>query len=323
MKQQINILIIRLSSIGDIFHTLTVLPDIKKKFPDSNIDWCVDESFAKIVKLSPLINDVLPIPLRKWKKNKLTWFFHLLDYKKKINSKKYDYIIDTQGLIKSAFIAKFLFNGELYGLDKNSAREPLASLFYDYKFLVKQNDIAVVRLRGLIAKIFNIDIDYNQIDLPIIYQDCGIDLSINSILFLHGTSKQSKKWDIDNWKILAEYILENSDNNIYLTYSNSEEEIFTNKFKLLVNNSRIKIVDKMEFSLLADLINKVKLVIGVDTGFTHLANLLGKPTLAIYQDSDPSYVGIFEYNHSSNFGGRKNKVLASEIIDYISVNKLI
>lgn len=323
MKQQINILIVRLSSIGDIFHTLTVLPDIKKKFPNSNIDWNVDESFVKIVKLSPLVNNVLPIPLRRWKKNKLTWLFNLLAYKKSLTNKEYDYIIDTQGLIKSAFIAKFLFDGKLYGLDRNSAREPLASMFYDYKYTVNQNNIAVIRLRGLIAKVFNLDIDYNQIDLPIAYQDCGIDLSTNSILFLHGTSKKSKKWNIDNWKILAEYVLENSDNDIYLTYSNNEEEIFTNTFKSLVNNSRIKIVDKMEFSLLADLINKIKLVIGVDTGFTHLANLLGKPTLAIYQDSDPSYVGIFEYNHSFNFGGKKIKVSADEIINYIQLNRLL
>lgn len=323
MKQQITILIIRLSSIGDIFHTLTVLPDIKKKFPDSNIDWCVDKSFEKIVKLSPLVDNVLSIPLRKWKKNKLTWFFKLLEYKKGLSNKKYDYIIDTQGLIKSAFITKFLFNGKLYGLDRKSAREPLSSLFYDYKYNVNQNNIAVIRLRGLIAKIFNISIDYNQIELPIIFEDCGIKLSANSILFLHGTSKESKKWNINNWKVLTEYILENSDNDIYLTFSNSEEELFANSLKSLVNDNRVKIVNKMEFALLADLINKVKLIIGVDTGFTHLANLLGKPTLAIYQDSDPSYVGIFEYNSSSNFGGNKVKISASEVINHIESNKLL
>ena len=235
MKQQITILIIRLSSIGDIFHTLTILPDIKKKFPDSSIDWCVDKSFEKIVKLSPLVDNVLSIPLRKWKKNKLTWFLKLLEYKKELSDKKYDYIIDTQGLIKSAFITKFLFNGKLYGLDRKSAREPLSSIFYDYRFNVNQNNIAVIRLRGLIAKIFNINIDYNQIELPIIFEDCGIKLSANSILFLHGTSKESKKWDINNWKVLTEYILENSDNDIYLTFSNSEEELFANSLKSLVD----------------------------------------------------------------------------------------
>jgi len=323
MKQQINILIIRLSSIGDIFHTLTVLADIKKKFPDSNIDWCVDEAFEKIIKLSPLVTNVLSIPLRKWKKNKLTWLFNLFKYKKKLRNINYDYIIDTQGLIKSAFIAKFFFNGKLYGLDRKSAREPLSSMFYDYKYNVNQNNIAVIRLRGLIAKIFNLNIDYNQIELPIIFEDCGIKLSVNSILFLHGTSKESKKWDINNWKVLTEYILENSDNDIYLTFSNSEEELFANSLKSLVNDNHVKIINKMEFALLADLINKVKLVIGVDTGFTHLANLLEKPTLAIYQDSNPSFVGIFEYNNSSNFGGNKVKVSANEIINYIQSNKLL
>ena len=118
----LKILIIRLSSIGDIFHTFTLLPDIKQKYPNAEIDWLVDESFKGIAELSPLINKVISIPLRKWKKNKLSWLYNLIKFRNSINHEQYDYIIDTQGLIKSAFLAKFLFKGKIYGLDRKSAR---------------------------------------------------------------------------------------------------------------------------------------------------------------------------------------------------------
>ena len=80
----LKILIIRLSSIGDIFHTFTLLPDIKQKYPDAEIDWLVDENFKGIAEVSPLINKVISIPLRKWKKNKLSWVFKLIKFKKYI-----------------------------------------------------------------------------------------------------------------------------------------------------------------------------------------------------------------------------------------------
>jgi len=318
----VTFLIIRLSSIGDIFHTLTILPEIKYKFPDSKIEWLVDKNFENIALLSPLIDEVISIPLRSWKKNKLTWVFKLLKYKSGLSQKKYDYIIDTQGLIKSALIARYLFNGKIYGLDRKSAREPLASLFYDYKFNVSQKNIAVIRFKELIGKILEIKADKYKINLPILFKDCNVNDS-KIVLFLHGTSKTSKKWDISNWLTLAKWIIKDSEANIYLTYSNDEEFEFTEEFKSRLSNDRVIIINKLEFNMLADLINKSCLIIGVDTGFTHLANLLNKPTLAIYLDSDPGYVGIIESQIAHNFGGLKQNVTPLQLIEYIKEYNLL
>ncbi len=318
-----KILIIRLSSIGDIFHTFTVLPDIKKALPNCQIDWLVDESFKSVAQLSPLIDNVISIPLRKWKKNKFTWILNLIKFKNTLSKTKYDYIIDTQGLIKSAFLAKLLFNGKIYGLDKSSAREPIASLFYNYSFKVCQDNVAVIRLRGLIAKIFKLEHDLSDFSFEVLRQNLDINSKYGYILFLHGTSKDNKKWPLEDWITLSNWILTNTKYDIILTYSNTAEFEFANKLKATINDPRVKIIDKLDFLKLTDLIANAKLIIGVDTGFTHMANLLKKPTLAIYLHSKPGYVGMLESHIAHNFGGYKKQVKPAELIEFINHNNLV
>ncbi|MDD3265580.1 MAG: lipopolysaccharide heptosyltransferase I [Burkholderiales bacterium] len=312
-----RILIIRLSSIGDIFHTFTVLPDIKKTNPNVTIDWLVDENFTGVANLSPLIDNVIPIPLRKWKKNKFTWFNKLANFKKTLSNTKYDYIIDTQGLIKSAMLSKYLFDGYVFGLDRKSAREPIASLFYDFTYNVNQNNIAVPRLRGLIAKIFNLKHDLRKIDFQYKSEDCGINFVNGYILFLHGTSKENKKWSLENWTELSNWVINNSNKQIVITYSNQAEYEFAISLISNLNSERITLIEKLSFTKLADLIVKSDVVIGVDTGFTHFANLTHTPTIAIYLASDPGYVGILESDIAKNLGGKGMEVLVSDVINTI------
>ncbi len=309
-----NILIIRLSSIGDIFHTFTLLPDIKNKFPNAEIDWLVDDSFTNVAKLSPLIDNVISIPLRKWKKNKFTWLINLWKFKKQLKPKQYDYIIDTQGLIKSAILTKFLFDGLVYGLDYKSARESLASFFYDFTYNVNQNNIAVPRLRGLVAKIFNLEHDLRKVDFQYKSEDCGINFANGYVLFLHGTSKDDKKWSLENWTELSNWLITNTNQQIVLTYSNKSEYDFAINLINTVNSERITLVDKLSFVKLADLIVRANLVVGVDTGFTHFANLTGRPLIAIYLASNPSYVGVLESDIAKNIGGKGLQVSVDEVI---------
>lgn len=319
----LKILIIRLSSIGDIFHTFTLLPDIKQKYPDAKIDWLVDESFKEVAELSPLIDNVITISLRRWKKNKLSWLYNLFKFKQTLHSDKYDYIIDTQGLIKSAFLAKLLFNGKIYGLDRKSARESLASWFYDYTYNVSQKDVAVIRLRGLIAKILKIESNLGSINFKVKNIDCNISYPEGYLLYLHGTSKENKKWPLAAWSEFSKWIIQNTQLKILLTYSNQSELEFAQKFAEQMMNDRVIIIDQLNFLQLVDLVQNAKLVVGVDTGFTHLANLLNKPTLAIYLHSDPSYVGMVESKIAHNFGGYKSQVDPNILIDYIKTNNLL
>lgn len=312
-----KILIIRLSAIGDIFHTLTILPDIRKVFKDVQIDWLVDESFVEVTKLSPLIENVIPIPLKKWKKSKLSYLPNLIKYKKSLPKVNYDYIIDTQSLIKTALLSKFLFNGEIYGLDRKSAREPLASLFYDYKYNVNQDNVAVIRLRGLIAKIFNLNHNLRKFSFDVKTKPYLPNFDSKYVLFLHGTSKENKKWAIDNWVELSQWIISNTDKQIVVTHSNDSEYQFTKDLKDKLNSSRLTIIDKLKFAEFADVVKHASLVVGVDTGFTHLANLLHIPTIAIYQASDPNYVGMLESAIAKNLGNKESKITSYQAISCI------
>lgn len=318
----VKVLVIRLSAIGDIFHTFTILPDIKNALPDCQIDWLVDESFVEVVKLSPLVDKIIAIPLKKWKKHKISWLLNLFNFKKNLKSKQYDYIIDTQGLIKSAVISRFLFTGKFYGLDIKSAREWPASLFYDYKYFVEQNNIAVIRLRGLIKEIFKIK-QLDNLDFKIIAVDNFMANYGNYIMYLHGTSKDNKKWAYNNWLNLTYWIIKNTDYNVVLTYSNDQELAFVTRLADEVNNSRLIVVNKLPFAQLAVIIKSAKLIIGVDTGFTHLANLLNKPLLAIFLATNPNYVGIIENQIAHLFGGLNKTVSPTELIEYITENKLL
>jgi heptosyltransferase-1 len=318
-----KILIIRLSSIGDIFHTMTVLNDIKQYYPSAQIDWLVDQSFVEVAQLSPLINKVIAIPLRAWKKSKLTWFIKLWNFKRNLAKIDYDYIIDSQGLLKSAFLSRFLFQGKVYGLDFKSAREGLASCFYHCRYSVAQNDVAVPRLRGLVQQIFDLEIaNVREFELEIRRENCQINYPDGYIVFLHGTSKQNKKWSLANWHQLSLWLLENTKQQIIITYSNASELGFAQQLINHVANPRIKLIDKLSFIKLSDLIQGADLVIGVDTGFTHLANLTKRPTIAIYLHSRPDYVGMLESEIAYNLGGYNCQVSPELVIECIQKNNL-
>ena len=231
-----NILIIRLSSLGDIIHTFPMISDIKKNFPDAQIDWLVDNSFQDLVAINPNIHEVINIPLRSWSKHKLSFIHNFRQWKKEIQSKfvnkHYEYIVDSQGLFKSAFLTK-LFNGRVYGFGKNSIREKIATIFYNHKIEIGKNHLALQKNRLLAAKIFNYRIDQTHVDFGLSGDtasndgDMGqnsssldaIKLSLDSgkkrVLFFHATSKDSKKYPIKDWVTLAEYLINKQKLNIF------------------------------------------------------------------------------------------------------------
>jgi heptosyltransferase-1 len=160
-----KILIIRLSSLGDIIHVYPMIYDIKQHIKNCQIDWLVDNSFYELVKCNYMIDNVIAIPLRSWKKNKLSIISEFKVWKKNLPIEQYDYIIDVQGLIKSAFLTKF-FNGPTYGYGFSTAKEKLACLFYQNKINIKNNFI-VTKHRLLAAQIFGYNIDVNKVNFGI------------------------------------------------------------------------------------------------------------------------------------------------------------
>jgi heptosyltransferase-1 len=205
-----RILLVKTSSLGDVIHNLPVVSDLRLIFPEAQIDWCVEEGFADLPRLHPAVGQVIPVAIRRWRRHlgSLATWREIGDFRRRIAATRYDFVLDTQGLLKSALIARQA-QGRRLGYAAEVAREPLAARFYDATFVIPRNVHAVQRNRWLAAAAF----DY-AVDLPL---DYGIVApTIDSrwlagerlVVLLTATSRDDKLWPERYWCALAEALLE-------------------------------------------------------------------------------------------------------------------
>ncbi len=307
-----KILVVRLSSLGDIIHTYPMIYDIKKNLPNTTIDWLVDENFVDLVQLNPLVDNTISIPLRKWKKDKLSLFSNFRKWR--TQTTKYDYIIDAQGLIKSAILAK-CFNGTIYGLGRNSIREKLACLLYNKCFDTGKQLLAITKNRILASMIFGYNINTVSVNFGL----SNLKISDNKItkpyvIFFHATSKESKKYPKNDWAKLATYLINNHNISIILPFGSEQEKIESLAINNLISSNKVYVPENtFDYTKLTEIITNAEFVFGVDTGLIHLANALNKKLIAIYVDTNPEMTGIFESNIAKNIGSKNVIPTVNEI----------
>ena len=148
-----RVLLIKTSSLGDVIHTLPALTDAMNALPGIQFDWVVEEGFAEIPTWHPAVANVIPVAIRRWRKN--LWQTvkngEWRRFKQRLRDTRYDLVIDAQGLLKSAWLTRYV-KAPVAGLDKTSAREPMAARFYDRPYAVARGQHAVERLRQLFAQ---------------------------------------------------------------------------------------------------------------------------------------------------------------------------
>lgn len=285
-----RVLVIKMSSMGDILHTLPALTDAAKKIPNIQFDWVVEQSFAEIPAWHPRVNKVIPIAFRRLRKTPFKSFFgkEWRNFLKELRQTKYDLVIDAQGLLKSAFINMFT-RGKSAGLDYQSAREGFASIGHQKKITVNPNQHAVTRMRELFAKA----LDYS-LDLPL---DYGISatqfLSLNQVkekfvLFFHGTTWQTKLWPVNYWKELA-HLLNQRGLKVFLTFGNEEEK--QRAEEIAKNNDNVTVLSKMSLKEVTQLMAAATAIVSVDTGLGHVAAALSVPTISLYGPTDAKLTG--------------------------------
>src|SRR3990172_10587674 len=147
-----KILIVKISSLGDIVHNLPAVSDVRRQFPHVSIDWVVEEAYAPLVRLHPAVHRAIPVAIRRWRRRlvtPVTWR-EIGQTWRALRSERYDAVVDTQGLVKSALLTA-VASGRRHGFDAASAREPIAARFYDVVHPVARSEHAVVRNRTLMA----------------------------------------------------------------------------------------------------------------------------------------------------------------------------
>lgn len=286
-----RVLLVKMSSLGDVFHTLPALTDAQKAVPALTIDWVVEEAFAEVPTWHPVVRNTIAIGWRDWRRS-----FWLKTTQKQIHVffqrlrlEKYDLIIDAQGLIKSAVVTG-LAKGVRCGLDYNSAKEPLASMACQKRVAVTKGRHAIVRLRDLFAQC----LDYPVPDTPI---DYGIDkqqwyqpdIPKPYVMFLHGSTWNAKLWPEQYWKRLRG-IVNNAGYEVVLTWGNLLEK---QRAEFIASGSEhAHVLERLPLTEITRYLAHADAVVAVDTGLAHIASALNVPTIAVYGATNPDLTGV-------------------------------
>lgn len=287
-----RVLLVKTSSMGDVLHSLPALTDAQQAIPGIQFDWVVEEGFAQIPTWHSAVNQVIPVAIRRWRKN---WFSAPIRaeraaFREKLQATHYDAIIDAQGLLKSAFLVTRLAHGDKHGYDRHSIREPLASFFYDHRYSISKQQHAVERIRQLFAKSLGYTCPTQQGDYAIAQH--FLQPSVNHeppyVVFLHSTTRDDKHWPEENWRKLIALMAE-SGVKIKLPWGAPHEE---QRAKRLANGfDFVEVLPKLTLAEVAQQIANAKAVVSVDTGLSHLTAALDKPNFTLFGPTDPGLIG--------------------------------
>jgi heptosyltransferase I len=296
-----RILLVKTSSLGDVIHNLPVASDIRAAIPDARIDWVVEESLAAIPPLHSAIARVLPVALRRWR----TSFFsaaarkEIRAFLRDLRRETYDAVIDTQGLLKSALVT-WMARGPRHGLDLASAREPLF-LFYDRTYSVPWTLHAVERNRRLAAQALGYSVPatvtYGVAAPAARYSWLPED---PYAVLVHATSAPEKLWPEEHWIELGERLRERGARSV-LTWGSASEQRRAQRIAQRVPGAIV--APALPLADAAAVLGGARMVIGLDTGFTHFAAALDVATVGIYCATDPAATGLYGRDRAVNLGG--------------------
>ncbi|RMG49530.1 MAG: lipopolysaccharide heptosyltransferase I [Gammaproteobacteria bacterium] len=285
-----RVLVVKTSSMGDVVHALPAVTESATHHPGLRFDWVVEPGFADIPALHPRVDRVIPLAFRRLRRHPLAmlqsdeWQQFLRD----VRAREYDAVIDAQGLLKSAFIASRA-RGPLHGMDRRSAREPLASLFYRHRHSVPRGMHAITRQRRLFASVLGHEpgIEFPGYGLDPAGQPQPM-MDEPYLFFLQGTTWPTKEWPDRCWVELIR-IATHAGWRVVLAATGFEARA---RAKMLVSRSgRARVLPDMGLAELAPWLAGAAAYVGVDTGLAHLAAALDTPGVTLYGATEPGLTG--------------------------------
>jgi len=340
--QSPKILLVKLSSLGDVLHNLPIVWDLRKRLPNAQIDWIVEEAYVHL--LEPLqtttnfkgIDRIIPVAFRRWRKNlfSLRAWHEFFVMRKLLQATSYDVLIETQGLLKSALVCALAKKSDsaivagLANATEYSGYEPMARLFYTQAVHVPLKCHAIERSRHVMCSAFDWSLIKRNEELPSFYPQPFVEQlpplpleglkktergnPVPYVVCFHSTARDAKRWPNDHWVEFGKALSSQGYPLIFPWGSEAERKVST----LIASQIPGAIVPRA-FSIdeAYSLIAHASLTIGVDTGLTHLSAVLGKPTVEIYCDSPRWKTEGYWSGAIANVGNMKTPPTVNEVLE--------
>jgi heptosyltransferase-1 len=311
----VRLLIVKTSSMGDVIHALPLAADIARAKPGAVIDWVVEEGFAAIPAMSRHVSAVHQVALRRWRRAPFSSESRAESgaLKRALRAARYDLVLDAQGLLKSAWIARWA-GAPVAGFSSDTARERVASIFYQQRFEVPRTLHAIDRVRALGARALGYTVDgAPRFDLRCDARPAVVVHAPYAVL-LTNASRVTKLWPGERW-IEVERALAARGLLSVLFWGSEQEGQRTRE--LAARMQRAVVAPRSALDAIAASLAGARVVVGVDTGLSHLAAALGRPAVAIYCDYDPGLVGLVGDGPVASLGGADVQTPASQVIDAV------
>jgi heptosyltransferase-1 len=288
-----RVLIVKVTSLGDIVQALPVVADIKRAFPGVQVDWAADEAFAEVAQWCKGIDRVLFAPLRRFKKAR-RWadFKSIAASVSELRAYRYDYIIDIHGVYKSAIIAFLARSSRRIGYQSQDLGERGAAFAYTGRFGPRPQCNAWHGMRISAGEALGYEVEgppvYNlRLPEPIKPPFDGDSATVAALF--HATSKDDKKWPLTHWAVVGGELARRGFR-VVVPWGSEGERIEAEQIAAQVPGSTV--LPKMSVTEIAQMIDACALVVGTDTGFVHLAHALQKRTVMIFVATSPSHCGV-------------------------------
>lgn len=294
-----KILVVRLSSLGDILHLFPAISDLRRRFPDAQIHWLVEPAFAEMVSWHSAVNKVITVPLRSHKKAWWKLPRLLRGLKRQLKAENYDLVLDAQGLLKSALLAR-LAGVDIYGFHADSARESLAAKLYRKTAKVVQGLHVIEKNRQLVAQLFGADISEPA--------DYGLDMfrqkqmaeslpggleslaGQRCLVLLHGTTWNSKYWPESSWLELVRLLTEQGWRCL-LPWGSQVEHQRAKRLQF-AGGTQVQVLPRLSLTEMMGVLLHAQGFVSVESGIGHLATVLDIPGIMLHGPTAPAYSGI-------------------------------
>jgi len=294
----VRVLVVKMSALGDIIHALPVLDYLHQVMPGIEVDWVVEEPFRDILEGNPLISQLHVVRTKVWRKKPFSAATRreIRAVRNALQARDYDRVFDIQGNLKSGLVDWLSGAENRIGFSQETLQESINLLFTTQQVPVRRHDYHITdQYLRLVSVTFGKDFSTFKLssDIYTSQEDdevAGALLSTLSdglvFLFHYGTTWQTKFWFKEGWIHLGKALLETyPDSTILLSWGNEPERAAVTELAAGIGKGA-RVLQRYSLKGLAALLKKVNLVVGGDTGPTHIAAAVGTPTVSLYRASD-------------------------------------